>query len=1025
MASAYSIIHNYGNPESNFDFDLISKVMGYKQQKFDANLAKIDAVYSKLENIDLARDVDRQYFAQRLNSLTNEINSASQEGGLDLSNNSLMRNINQHIDQVYDDNVMQAMIETSKFRNYQASVAKIKEDSPELYNQTNEAFGMAPFIDYMNNQEVGAKIKGDLYYEPYKDVEGDLRKTALEFQKAFKGQKIETVDAVGNKITREINSLSPAEIRQIALSQLGSKYDRQLQINAWGRFGGYQDPTMVQNSLTDYVEKRIEHNNTEISGLELRKTQEGITDAEIENLDNQIKSIKDNSILMQQSVPDMLKSPQNAGTYLEKEFAVNALVSSMEGFYKESVTLGKNEVYFETLNYNFKVNRAKADDLFRQKELEIDLANLELNKRKTAAAEKTANGSALNPNDITFVGGNNELEEVDKEEKIKTSVQTDVDVYEENMAEILKGVESLAKGSGSEAQEAQQLLDQYEKQLAKKDTRTNSSKYDALVEVMASDDFKNLAIYKNSVFLDEKGLPRINKAVMAKTRADYLQDLYIKNDETASKKIYDEYIDNEKYMQEYVDNPNIRIMLTSKNGGLKSYSVGELLIKRGIFDPKTGKKLKDMNETTVVLDGKTIGLGDALVRNHFVSAAINSIPEHLGTGRERPFYSKELGVNYDTPAIRQLALKLGERPEDIYTETETGEKSIAGIAIKKTTLNPESKTYKYLQEGARLGIYDQNKLKDQDLTSDDSDINTYMQKMRNRRGTTEYKEGLDGVFNQVSLAKNLVVDGTSDLGKNLKQLMQHKGLKTTAGQAVTMEVLADQIKLTELVKVDTDKYKPQSILVPKTDFMRQENTMLRQLMDSIDMKETEQVFTGAVMKGRELTSGKLTMSKTVDEVGASAGFLADMGIPHQAELLAKGDAPRYFAKNGAVATLDYYDKNVQKNSFNVMKTIENIYKIIDQFSVGVTADNNGYSDFVKTTVYHKGKPLFSNTQANKKDAGDEANLLFNTPQVLFGQILQKQLEDEANRKLNNLDYSEEFMKVAKVANETVNQQTTQ
>lgn len=84
MASAYSILRNYGDYIQPFDFNLIQKGLEYKQQKYDANSAMVQEQINQFANIELAKDEDKAYLNERLNTLVDQVN---EYGSIDLSSN--------------------------------------------------------------------------------------------------------------------------------------------------------------------------------------------------------------------------------------------------------------------------------------------------------------------------------------------------------------------------------------------------------------------------------------------------------------------------------------------------------------------------------------------------------------------------------------------------------------------------------------------------------------------------------------------------------------------------------------------------------------------------------------------------------------------------------------------------------------------------------------------------------------------------------------------------------------------------
>ena len=230
MANAYSIQRNRQGWIAPQDQEFTLKALMFKQQKYDSNRAKVDAVVEQYKSLQLARGVDKDYLNERLNYIFDNINS----GNNDFSSNAFTASINNYIGEALDNNVMTAIQETAKIKRYQEDVAKLKEKNPELYNPLNEAYGLAPAQEYLQNTEVGAKINGNLMYTPYKDIEGEVNKWLTDIQMKAKDGKIQIPDNQGRIQEITVNGKSAAELRDLALGYIGNRYDDQLKVNVWG-----------------------------------------------------------------------------------------------------------------------------------------------------------------------------------------------------------------------------------------------------------------------------------------------------------------------------------------------------------------------------------------------------------------------------------------------------------------------------------------------------------------------------------------------------------------------------------------------------------------------------------------------------------------------------------------------------------------------------------------------------------------------------------------------------------------------
>lgn len=364
MANAYSIQRNRQGWIDPTDQDFTLKALMFKQQKYDANQAKVDSVIENYKSLQLARGVDKDYLNERVKYLIDNIN---QFGPQDYGSNAATQSIKYHIDQALDENVMTAIQETSKIKAYQAEVEKIKEKDPKAYNQLNDAYGMAPAQEYMQNQEVGAKINGSLRYTPFKDIEGEVNTWLTDIQKNAKDGVVQLPDPnnPGQIIETTINGKSANELRQLALGYIGDRYNDQLKVNVWGNTGGFkQMEPQVQSAIQSY-DSVIGTKNKELIEIQTKLTG-NLSNADKENLKQQAKSLE-NDINEHNQMKGLLESnPVGALVYLEKNKLANRSGLSLGLLQTKSVEYKKDDYYF-----------AQLDNIRDNKRLELEYAKNE------------------------------------------------------------------------------------------------------------------------------------------------------------------------------------------------------------------------------------------------------------------------------------------------------------------------------------------------------------------------------------------------------------------------------------------------------------------------------------------------------------------------------------------------------------------------------------------------------------------------------------------------------------------------
>lgn len=392
MANAFSVLRARQGWIDPTDQDFTLKALMFKQQKYDANQAKVQSIVDKYQSLQLARGVDRDYLNSRLREVVDSVNTL---GPQDLSQNSITSSITNHIGQVLDNNVMTAVQETAKIRTYQDEVNQIKEKKPELYNQLNESYGMAPAQAYMQNTEVGAKIQGNLTYNPYQDVEGEVNKFLFDVQKNSKDgvSMMPDPNNPGQMIQVTLNGKSANELRQIAMGYIGNRYDNQIRINTWGDTGGFKN---IESALAPTItgfSNVINQKSRELADAKSKLTG-NVTDAEKAKLQDQVKALE-NDVLSASTMRDNIqKDPVSSLVYLQKEKIANRSGMALGMLQTKSVEYKKDDYYFSVLN-NLREDRKEVfENQKYQNDLSIKARELQLKEMEIGIKAAKADGSS-------------------------------------------------------------------------------------------------------------------------------------------------------------------------------------------------------------------------------------------------------------------------------------------------------------------------------------------------------------------------------------------------------------------------------------------------------------------------------------------------------------------------------------------------------------------------------------------------------------------------------------------------------
>lgn len=389
MATAWGIVQ--ARDPKAADVSSLVNAMTYKQQQYDANVVKVQGMIEQYLNTDILRDVDKEYFQQRLGTLVDYIN---QSGTRDWSRNNIVMDVSGHLSQVLDENTMSAISSTKALRKQQEEIAKIKEKNPELYAIQNEAHAMMDLPRYMNSKKVGDRYR-PLEYTPYTDV----NKQVLEYTKIMKDHGIEYVTDVSNvdgegwfrKIdTYEV--LSPEKVRQTLGVAFDQKVLGQLSIDGWYKYRGYSDE-QLQKEYKDYVGTKASAIQERIDALVAGESKDiPVSDAEKKERQATINSLKEQKKSIESI--DVSKVDRNA---LASQLHTDMFVDKWTGVL--SYQRLKDSKIDDTV---FKIHKQKRDEMEADRDYALRLRKQEFDE---ANAKNGGGGSGSDKDGSDKDGG--------------------------------------------------------------------------------------------------------------------------------------------------------------------------------------------------------------------------------------------------------------------------------------------------------------------------------------------------------------------------------------------------------------------------------------------------------------------------------------------------------------------------------------------------------------------------------------------------------------------------------------------
>lgn len=347
MASAYGIIHNYGEPQSMFGAWLALQALQYKQQKYDANTIKIEQTLNQygMRMNDLVRPKDREYLYNRLNNLVNNIHGL--QDNTDIGNNSVTQGIIGHINQALDPYVVEQLGISKNIQNFQQQVQAAQESKEGAYSDINYQYGVhkAGLNSYLNNET--DSLTNPLRYTPYVDYKKKLNSIIENRKKIMGEESVDVRDGKGGIVTKTYNNLTDADWMQVLQSEITPDMKRQMQIDGWAMMGGVSDEVAVEQQEASYlankdaIQTKIDEKKILLDKAD--KYNKNILKNDISTLEKQIAVLDD----------EYTNAPKTAegigGTYIMNSTIANFAAIAGSG---PSVELSKDDLYFARLKAN-------------------------------------------------------------------------------------------------------------------------------------------------------------------------------------------------------------------------------------------------------------------------------------------------------------------------------------------------------------------------------------------------------------------------------------------------------------------------------------------------------------------------------------------------------------------------------------------------------------------------------------------------------------------------------------------------
>lgn len=401
MANYLSQPYEANKPRTDENFQIWASVAQMRQQAYDTNKNKLQQTLDNFGGLDLLRDSDKEYVANKISALTNQINSSAQR---DLSQGFVADDMLYTAKSLANDPILLNAVEnTQKFRSFQSQVQKIQEKNPELYSDINYSYAVnqAGVDKYISGET--DKI-GNLQYSNYVDVTTTALKKVKELKDLRGKQVIETPDPQnpGQVIKRSIDGLTTQEILDYIPNILSPQERQQLNINGWSKYGGNLE--LAKNNFNQYntailkeIDENIENARATINNSAATSEAKKEAQAKLASFQRQ----REQEIAEASSIN--INDAASIGGFLERRSWVEGIAVMGRG--GQSIELEKDDYYFAVRDLELDL----AQEARAAEKHTLDLANTQLDiLKKQNELGLNPDGSA-NLGDVTYSAKESEI----------------------------------------------------------------------------------------------------------------------------------------------------------------------------------------------------------------------------------------------------------------------------------------------------------------------------------------------------------------------------------------------------------------------------------------------------------------------------------------------------------------------------------------------------------------------------------------------------------------------------------------
>lgn len=328
MANYLSQPTKYGEPKSQFNAELASKVLQAKQGQYDINKARVDAVLGEYQNLEFINAEAKEDFYNNIQGVLNEVNSSNLR---DLGDTSVADKILGSINKALTPETLKHNQVAKAYYASEKKWEKMFEKDQKLYSDGNKRYvdRVSGINDYMQNGDY-SKVNLGMLTNPiaYTDYDANGRKAISEIQSARGNEVQEWYDADGIQHKLDTSSLSISDIFMVRENIFNDKDRMQMRIDASNEFHN-MTPEQVKEATLNMNQMKIGQVELDLRKLGSMESSGYITDDQKKAIADKKQALEIYKEQLGNFNYDTVSNDENSLQYIKENTVLAALADSI------------------------------------------------------------------------------------------------------------------------------------------------------------------------------------------------------------------------------------------------------------------------------------------------------------------------------------------------------------------------------------------------------------------------------------------------------------------------------------------------------------------------------------------------------------------------------------------------------------------------------------------------------------------------------------------------------------------------